>query len=91
MLKGIVGVSNERCAHAGLTADEESLLRLHFTTATLPCSSPKVPIRVRSRNASDTAPFQVTHGTNSHVVPSLEASLTAAPDDGYRAAEPTPG
>jgi integrase len=33
---------------------------------------------------------QVTLGTYGHVFPTLEASLTAALDDVYRTAEPTP-
>lgn len=34
ILKGVVGVSNSRGAHAGLSDDEEALFRLHFATAT---------------------------------------------------------
>lgn len=33
LLKGLVGVSNDRGAHQGLTDGEEALFRLHFTTA----------------------------------------------------------
>ena len=33
LLKGLVGVSNDRGAHQGLTDGEETLFRLHFTTA----------------------------------------------------------
>lgn len=35
LLKGLVGVSNDRGAHPGLSNDEEALFRLHFTTAVL--------------------------------------------------------
>lgn len=33
LLKGLVGISNQRGAHHGLTDDEEALFRLHFSTA----------------------------------------------------------
>jgi len=33
ILKGVVGVSNDRGAHAGLSDDEEALFRLHFATS----------------------------------------------------------
>jgi hypothetical protein len=33
LLKGIVGVSNDRGAHAGLTDADEALFRLHFATS----------------------------------------------------------
>lgn len=33
LLKGLIGVSNKRGAHHGLTDEEEALFRLHFSTA----------------------------------------------------------
>lgn len=35
LLKGLIGVSNNRGAHQGLTDQDEALFRLHFTTAAI--------------------------------------------------------
>src|SRR5205823_2990503 len=44
MLTGLVGLSNERGAHHGLTDDEEALFRLRFTTAAIRYVLARLPI-----------------------------------------------
>lgn len=43
LFKGLVGVSNDNGAHAGLTSNDEALFRLHFTTAAIRYLLARIP------------------------------------------------